>query len=215
MDWRQDLEESRKQELYERIRFQAQQNNQESLSNGMLMRVSPLAVAYRNMDTEQLRILAEEDCKLTHCNPIVLNAVFGGSVQRSPGACKPPLIYKILQEAQEKPSPVLSPDGCTIKGDQKSMGYFGVSLQGAFYQLLHADNFSTGLEEVISRGGDTDTNGCIAASLLGAYFGADAIPQQWIEDVKKAPPGTGGSTLYGLEDAEELINGLATIISVF
>jgi len=32
-------------------------------------------------------------------------------------------------------------------------------------------------------GGDTDTNGCIAGALLGAYYGYDKIPKEWIKSV--------------------------------
>uniref|UniRef100_A0A914QKY7 ADP-ribosylglycohydrolase n=1 Tax=Panagrolaimus davidi TaxID=227884 RepID=A0A914QKY7_9BILA len=37
------------------------------------------------------------------------------------------------------------------------------------------------------RGGDTDTNACIAGALLGARFGVDEIPYEWIKTVKSAP----------------------------
>lgn len=38
------------------------------------------------------------------------------------------------------------------------------------------------------QGGDTDTNGCIGGALLGAYYGADAIPKNWKDTVVKARP---------------------------
>jgi ADP-ribosylglycohydrolase len=102
-------------------------------------------------------------------------------------------------------------DGSTVKGDQQSMGYFGVALQAAFYYLLHTTSFSSGLENVIALGGDTDTNGCIAGSLLGARFGADGIPDEWIESVKRAEPCTGGFSGYSVADAEELVEQLAKL----
>lgn len=40
---------------------------------------------------------------------------------------------------------------------------------------------------VIEVGGDADTNGCIAAVLLGAHFGVDDIPKDWIDCVLNAP----------------------------
>ena len=36
---------------------------------------------------------------------------------------------------------------------------------------------------IIERGGDVDTNCSIAGALLGAYFGMDNIPQQWIDTI--------------------------------
>jgi ADP-ribosylglycohydrolase len=41
------------------------------------------------------------------------------------------------------------------------------ALQGAFYELLHANTFVEALERTIIRGGDTDTNGSITGALLG------------------------------------------------
>lgn len=37
------------------------------------------------------------------------------------------------------------------------------------------------------RGGDTDTNACIVGALLGARFGIDEIPYEWIKTIKSAP----------------------------
>ena len=35
---------------------------------------------------------------------------------------------------------------------------------------------------MLSRGGDTDTNACIVAGLLGAYHGYSNIPAKWKEN---------------------------------
>lgn len=53
---------------------------------------------------------------------------------------------------------------------------------------MHSESFADGLEDTIARGGDTDTNGCITAALLGARFGVDNIPAEWIEQVNGAGP---------------------------
>ena len=58
-------------------------------------------------------------------------------------------------------------------------GWVLIALQNAFYQLLHADNFVSGLSDTVMRGGDTDTNAAIAGALLGAVHGRDAVPQSW------------------------------------
>jgi ADP-ribosylglycohydrolase len=43
------------------------------------------------------------------------------------------------------------------------------------------------LVRIVGIGGDTDTNGCIGAVLLGARFDEEAIPKDWIETVLNAP----------------------------
>ena len=39
--------------------------------------------------------------------------------------------------------------------------------------------------EVISFGGDTDTNACIVGGLIGLYFGLKNIPNKFIDKIKK------------------------------
>jgi ADP-ribosyl-[dinitrogen reductase] hydrolase len=50
--------------------------------------------------------------------------------------------------------------------------------------LLQAMDFRSGLEEVVRLGGDADTNGAVAGALLGARFGASAIPPEWLREVR-------------------------------
>ena len=44
------------------------------------------------------------------------------------------------------------------------------------------------LVDVVNRGGDTDTNAAITGALLGAYHGAEAIPEHWAKAVLDAVP---------------------------
>lgn len=115
-------------------------------------------------------------------------------------------VRKLFLGIKSQVSLILDPNNCILEftnGDDYAMGYMGVkflsyhfnlyikfqiALQSAFYELLHAKSFASGLEDVISRGGDTDTNGCIVAALLGAYFGIDTIPQEWVNTVRSADP---------------------------
>ena len=39
--------------------------------------------------------------------------------------------------------------------------------------------FEEAMLHVLSFGGDTDTIGCMAGSILGAYWGYSAIPERW------------------------------------
>ena len=41
------------------------------------------------------------------------------------------------------------------------------------------------------RGGDTDTNAAIAGALLGAVYGRQAIPKQWVEKLLTCRPESG------------------------
>jgi ADP-ribosylglycohydrolase len=65
------------------------------------------------------------------------------------------------------------------------IGFTYKCLGAAFWALRHAlrmkgatpqERFTESLESVIFAGGDTDTNGAVAGSVLGAYLGLKAIP---------------------------------------
>ena len=49
------------------------------------------------------------------------------------------------------------------------------------WALLHAETLEAGLIVVTNQGGDADTTGAVAGALLGAKFGASAIPERWLE----------------------------------
>ncbi len=46
--------------------------------------------------------------------------------------------------------------------------------------LVEEIDFRSGVERVIRLGGDADTNGAVAVALLGARFGANGIPPEWL-----------------------------------
>ncbi len=51
----------------------------------------------------------------------------------------------------------------------------------ALRSLLDAEDFRSGVERVVRLAGDADTNGAVAGALLGARFGASAVPGSWLE----------------------------------
>ena len=60
-------------------------------------------------------------------------------------------------------------------------------------------SFEDALIQVVSAGGDTDTNGAVAGAVLGARYGATAIPARWLAGVPElATIGELGHALYDL-----------------
>lgn len=72
------------------------------------------------------------------------------------------------------------------------MGFVRLSFRFAFWELFHAESFEEALIDVVNRGGDSDTHGAITGALLGAYFGEEAIPSAWKNDVLGALEGRPG-----------------------
>ena len=57
-------------------------------------------------------------------------------------------------------------------------GYTLKSLCAGLWGYYYSESFESGLLTIIHEGGDADTNGCIAGTLMAAKFGD--IPQKWI-----------------------------------
>ena len=53
------------------------------------------------------------------------------------------------------------------------------SLEAALWAFQGSSNFAAGALLAVNLGDDADTTGAIYGQLVGAYYGADAIPAQW------------------------------------
>ncbi|KAL3984664.1 ADP-ribosylglycohydrolase family protein [Acanthocheilonema viteae] len=213
-NWHDELSDIEKEAVHREILNNVRNYNVGSLSNGCLMRISPLAIHSINMPIERVEEMVRTDCSLTHCEEDAKQAVFSyviairhllnGNSNKEAfevalKSTKSMRIREHLLTAQEKPVPVNIGDQF-VNGDGKAMGYIGVALQSAFYELLHGISFTKSLVDAISRGGDTDTNGAIVGALLGARFGIDDVPEKWISTMKKSKPRANFNTIdYNIE----------------
>lgn len=170
--------------------------NLESQGNGALMRILPIALWAAVHPDFDWQIAAREDAAITHPHPVCAE-------------CNVVYVYALLQAMNNQPTPqelynatlawakeqgisaavmntlhraaVERPDY-----DGEHIGWVLIALQSAFYQLLHAASFKDALIDIVSAGGDTDTNAAIAGALLGLLYGGRAIPRRWISAVRKA-----------------------------
>lgn len=62
-------------------------------------------------------------------------------------------------------------------------GYIVDTFAIAMWGLLHFNNFKDGMMAIIRLGGDTDTNAACYGQIAGAYYGYEAIPKEWRENV--------------------------------
>ncbi|VDM99587.1 unnamed protein product [Thelazia callipaeda] len=201
--WHDELIYKEKELIHQEVIKNVKDYNVGSLSNGCLMRISPLAIySINNKSTEQVEEMVRMDCSLTHYEEdtkqaafsyvtAIRNLLIGKSNKEAYEAAlnvvKSTRIRDHLLTAQEKPVPV-NTGKRFVNGDREGMGYIGVALQSAFYELLHGTSFEKSVISAISRGGDTDTNGAIVGALTGARFGIDLIPKEWVNTIKKSSP---------------------------
>ena len=74
-----------------------------------------------------------------------------------------------------------------LRVDGQDRGFVLHTVELAFSALAAAADFEDGVLAVVSRGGDTDTNACVAGALLGARFGKSRIPDRWLSKLRAGP----------------------------
>lgn len=55
------------------------------------------------------------------------------------------------------------------------------TLEAAIWCFLNTENYKDCVLKAVNLGEDTDTVAAIAGALAGAFYGAKAIPKEWIE----------------------------------
>ena len=75
--------------------------------------------------------------------------------------------------------------GETTEDGIKSSGYVVASLEAAVWSLLKTDCFEAALLKAVNLGDDSDTVGAIAGGMAGLFYGYDAMPQEWLDVIKK------------------------------
>ena len=175
--------------------------NRSSQANGALMRISPLGIFGSQITEQELAECARADASLTHPHAACqdANVVFAGVIAFAIRTCAPPDgIYNHALETIKAHGIGTAVSRCLkdAKSDtpadyQTQQGWVLIALQNAFYQLLHAPNMEEGIVDTVRRGGDTDTNAAITGALLGAAWGLEAVPSQWLECVLSCRPEEG------------------------
>ncbi|MEV6658964.1 ADP-ribosylglycohydrolase family protein [Nocardia fluminea] len=155
--------------------------------NGSLMRTAPVALAYLD-DAAECVAAAGRVGLLTHCDEnaveackmwtyairhAVLNADFEGVREYVSGSTQSAYWTDRLDEA-EKGTPADFPDN----------GWVVHALQTAWWAITSTDqstpeHLPRALEACVRAGNDTDTTAAIAGGLLGARWGASAVPARW------------------------------------
>ena len=160
--------------------------------NGALMRTAPVALAHLG-DDEAIATAARAVAELTHADPLAgdscvlwciaidrairerrLDGVHDGLAllpeeRRSHWA-------EVLAEAEQRPPPTFSNNGFTVTALQAAHAAItqtDVPDRHSAHHLQHA------LVEAVRIGHDTDTVAAIAGMVLGARWGASAIPFAW------------------------------------
>lgn len=196
-------------------------SNPRSAGNGALMRTAPVALAHLD-DRERLAAAARLVAGLTHADPLagdscvlwceaIRVAVLDGRFDVSSGLDLLPEDRRSdwsrrLDEALEPvdggavPGARFTPNGFTVTALQAAVASIALTPEppdepaSGSYPCLH---LQSALHNAVRIGHDTDTVAAIAGSLLGARWGASAVPWRWRRAVH-GWPGRDGRDLVSL-----------------
>lgn len=151
--------------------------NEWDAGNGAAMRMAPVAL-FTLGDDSLLERCALEQARLTHNHPLSDAAcIFLGR-----------MVHQALLGADRFKLHALTRDLVAAFPAFRFNNYKGNAgpyvvdtLQTVFHYMFSSANFEELLIGVVNQGGDADTTGAIAGMLGGAFYGLDALPQDWLK----------------------------------
>ena len=159
----------------------------QNAGNGSLMRCAPLALAFG--DDERRATAAAADSRITHADPRCVESCVAYLTvldRLLSGADPEPAVDAGLSVAADRDAPraVRTALANATDGGAASLetsGYVVHTLETALYDAATATTAEEAIVTTVSRGGDTDTLGAVAGAAAGARFGAEAIPDRWLD----------------------------------
>ena len=164
-----------------------------SAGNGAVMRCAPVALRWRRSGG-QLVEQTWRSAVVTHADPrcpwsaVVLNAVLALSLseQRADMERLAASVDAVSAPA-EVGAAVRAVPGCSLDHlalDHAAMGYTLKAMQVGLWCLEQGADFEKALVAVVNAGGDTDTNGAVAAGLMGSRGGLGGMPPRWLQNIR-------------------------------
>jgi ADP-ribosylglycohydrolase len=155
--------------------------------NGGLMR-NGIVGTYKYWDREVVLENSRNICQLTHFDPRctdsceIVSHIIMGELNAKPIEWNSLKVLIDEYDSRIKEYLIDISDGIDkLKLDEEgNLGYTLKALNAGIWSYYNSINFEQGILNIIHEGGDADTNGCIAGSILGSKFGYSAIPNKWI-----------------------------------
>jgi ADP-ribosyl-[dinitrogen reductase] hydrolase len=164
-----------------------------NVGNGAVMRATPIGIAFAGRE-DALRDATLADAALTHFDPLPGKvALLHNQVVSWALTGGPPLVFAQLKDPEwldDRIEDVVIPATAGVLGyavalSKSESGSALTAIAIALAAFFNADDFEQGLIWAVNLGGDTDTNGAVTGALLGARFGAAAIPERWLTALER------------------------------
>ena len=177
--------------------------DEDSNGNGSLMRILPLLFYIRDLELEKRYEIIKDVSSLTHGHirsviacfyylEFALELLKGSNKQtayaNTAGTVADFLKSKqILQSEIKLFAPLLEEDITKQHVDSiPSSGYVLSTLKASVFCFLKTENYSDAVLMAVNLGSDTDTTAAVTGGLAGLYYGFEAIPEKWRNEIKKS-----------------------------
>ena len=150
-------------------------------SNGALMRILPFAFMDELM--EKSGVTVKDIASPTHAHPISVRAceIYVDTVRKLLNGAEKRDILLGFPEPFDRISKIAE-----LKEDEiKSTPYVLDSLEAAVWCFYHTGSYKDCVIKAVLLGGDTDTIAALAGALAAVYYGADSIPQEWLDTLAR------------------------------
>lgn len=165
--------------------------------NGTAMRASPIGLYYRN-DLGKLISAAIEDASITHNSHepkmgsvavALATAMLANKTHSQVEVLEE--VIEVLAESEVKSKLELVSELLELQVDAETAlasigvsGYVPETVGAAFYCLVATSTFKDAVVMAVKAGGDTDTTAAIVGALAGTYYGLEAIPSEYKDNVE-------------------------------
>jgi ADP-ribosyl-[dinitrogen reductase] hydrolase len=158
--------------------------DERSSGNGSLMRIAPIAIFYRNRPDELIKHAAESS-RTTHGSSECIDACQYFCqllVHAFIAKDKKDLINIEYSATTAKIKSIAQGDFLNKSYAQiKGSGYVIESLEAALWCFHKASTFEEAILLSANLGDDADTTAAICGQIAGAFYGLDAIPDDWLK----------------------------------
>lgn len=151
----------------------------EDAGNGATMRCTPAALTTLGAPLPVIEQAVLTQAHVTHNNPLTDSATLT-VIRMIQAGMDGSGIRSIMALAHEL---VRSQPQFHFRGRrmENPSGYIIDTIRAVFQGLDVNDSFESVLVDIVNRGGDADTTGAIAGTIMGALVGEDGLPQPWLK----------------------------------
>jgi len=161
-------------------------------------RIAPLVFLYRN-DPETLANSAKAQTRMTHTDLAtvesaeyfarVTQAVFNGAapIEAMKSVAEAHFEISAVSAWLQKGLATMERDSVEVIGDFGRSCHTGEMFPGVVHLIAKYENdLKEALVQCVMAGGDSAARGALVGMVLGAHLGMEALPRQWVEDMKAA-----------------------------